>query len=638
MTIHKLLAKQLEVLNISRHHPPSTEEWDKLIETVSLTYHKAETTNRNLHANAKALEKRVDSQLLPGTDNRDLLGTVFETMGDGMCTLNKDGRLILMNPQAEKMLGWSQADVYGELILDAIYPIGTGPLSPSQKLFRKLQESGEIDFPEAIFRTSSGHILNVSFSLSAITHRDKFAGAVLVFRDISTILHAQAELSHQLEQTLLLNRVIGALTSTLEANEILETLCLELCDFLGLPHAAFALVDKPAGGMKIVAEYIADNGPSALGKIITVNDEDIQEKVFKSHRTLFLSGELGEEEINLREFDLSRGTISLMIIPLVVCGEVVGTLGLNASRPRHFDETELDLVQNIAMVAGQALENAILYKDLQRELTYKESIQMELVAARDEAESASTFKSQLLAKVSHELRTPLSSIVGFAEMLELGIYGELESSQSEVIKQMILASEYLVVLVNDLLDISMLEAGKLSLVPAEFSVHNLLDRIERDMRRLALDKGLNLQVFLDQELPTILYGDIDRINQVLNNLIGNAIKYSDEGRVDVHLRAEDPKTWSLTVRDTGIGIPYDMQEKIFDHFQQGHLDHFEKSLNGFGLGLAIVKQLVHLMEGEIMLESIPDQGSKFTVFLPLRQMRTNLQLGFSPSIENAMTL
>ena len=327
-----------------------------------------------------------------------------------------------------------------------------------------------------------------------------------------------------------------------------------------------------------------------------------------------------------------------MIIPLVVCGEVVGTLGLNASRPRHFDETELDLVQNIAMVAGQALENAILYKDLQRELSYSESIQQELVVARDEAESANTFKSQLLAKVSHELRTPLSSIVGFAEMLELGIYGQLDDSQIDVVRKIILASEYLGVLVNDLLDISRLEAGKLSLAEADFSVHNLLDRIERDLRRLALDKGLNLQIFLDQKLPTILFGDIDRINQILNNLIGNAIKYTDTGQVEVHLRAENPTTWSLTVRDSGIGIPFDMQEKIFDHFQQGDLDHFEKSLNGFGLGLAIVKQLVNLMEGEIMLQSAPDQGSTFKVILPLKQVRTKLQLGVSSPIENAMTL
>ena len=148
--------------------------------------------------NALRQRNRTRVRADPGTDNRDLLGTVFETMGDGMCTLHKDGRLILMNPQAEKMLGWGQADIYGELILDAIYPIGSGPLSPTQKLFQKLEDKGEIDFPEAIFRTSSGHILNVAFSLSAITHRDKFAGAVLVFRDISTILHAQAELSHQL--------------------------------------------------------------------------------------------------------------------------------------------------------------------------------------------------------------------------------------------------------------------------------------------------------------------------------------------------------------------------------------------------------------------------------------------------------
>ncbi|MEM8861880.1 MAG: PAS domain S-box protein, partial [Chloroflexota bacterium] len=372
MSIHRLLNKQLNKLDINPHRPPSTEQWDQLMKLVSKTYANAESTNRELHLATRNLEQRIENHLLPGTDTRDLLGVVFETMGDGMCTLDKDGRLILMNPQVKKLLGWNQNEVYGEFLLDAIYPMDSAPLSPTQSLFIKLQRTSEIEVPEAIFRTKSGHILNVSFSLSAIKHRGQFAGAVLVFRDISSILHTQAELSHQLDQTLLLNRLIGALTSSLEINKILETLCRELCEFLVLPHAAFALVEKPSNTMKIVAEYIADNGAPTLGKIIRVNDNRIRDSVFKAHKPLFLSGQTDDENITLREFDLSRGTVSLMIIPLLVRGEVVGTLGLNAVTPRHFDEVEIDLVQNIAAVAGRALENAVLYRDLQRELSQKE--------------------------------------------------------------------------------------------------------------------------------------------------------------------------------------------------------------------------------------------------------------------------
>lgn len=638
MSVHNLLTRQLNKLDINPHQPPTTEQWERLLKMVSSTYSHAESTNRDLHATNRSLEHRIDNHLLPGTDTRDLLGVVFETMGDGMCTLDKDGRLILMNPQVKKMLGWSQNEVYGEFLLDTIYPIHSGPLSPTQNLFAKLQRTGEIDIPEAIFRTKSGHILNVSFSLSAIKHRDKFAGAVLVFRDISSILHTQAELSHQLDQTLLLNRLIGALTSSLEINKILETLCRELCDFLVLPHAAFALIEKPSNSMKIVAEFIADDGPSTLGKIITVQDQRIRESVFNSHTPLFLSGQTDDENITLREFDLSRGTVSLMIIPLLARGEVVGTLGLNAVTPRHFDEVEIDLIQNIAAVAGRALENAMLYRDLQRELKTTEAFQLELELAKDEAENANTFKSQLLAKVSHELRTPLASILGFSEMLDMGVYGKMPSDQLEVVRQIIRSTEYLVMLVNDLLDISRLEAGKLNLTLAGFSVHDLIDRIERDMRRMAVKKGLNLRIFLDQELPKIISGDIDRVHQILNNLVGNAIKYTEEGRVEVHLRRIDDSAWSIIVRDTGIGIPYEMQEKIFDHFQQANLANYQQALNGFGLGLAIVKQLIQLMDGEIKLESAPSQGSMFSITLPLRLKAPSVQHLNSDAVQEEIAL
>ena len=619
VSIHHLLSNQLTQLGIDPQQAPTAEQWAKLVSAVSETYKRSENINKGLQANADTLSTRVETQLLPGTDNRDLLGTVFETMGDGLCTLNKEGQLLLMNPVAEKMLGWNQNDMGGEYILDAIYPFGSGPLSPTQRLFLKLQREPELDFPEAIFRSSSGHILNVSFSLTSITHRGKFAGAVLVFRDISAILQTQVELSNKLEETLFLNTIIETLTSTLEINKILETLCTELCTHLNLPHAAFALVEKPTNKMKIVAEYIADDGPSALGEVITVNDTDIKEKVFNTHKTLYVSGKPTERDTDLREFNLHRGTISLMIIPVVVRGRVVGTLGLNADQPRHFDESDVDLVQKIAAVAGRALEHAILYKNLKRELLQKEKAQKDLVIARDEAQYANEFKSELLAKVSHELRTPLSSIVGFSEMLDMGVYGKLDGDQGEVMEQILRASEYLVLLVNDLLDISRLEMGKLVLAHNEFKVQNLIDRIERDMRRTALKKGLNLSVSVDPNMPRTLIGDIDRLNQVLNNLIGNAIKYTEQGKVEVNFKMENRRNWSMTIKDTGIGIPYEIQEKIFDHFHQGVLENFEHSRHGFGLGLAIVKQLTQLMKGEITVDSAPGKGSSFKVRLPFEQ-------------------
>lgn len=617
MSIHQLLSQQLQQLGLDPTEAPTQEQWETLVSAISETYATSDSQNQALQANASVLSARIGSGLLPGTDNRDLLGTVFETMGDGLCTLSKEGELLLMNPEAERMLGWTLEELRGEFLLDAIYPLDVGPISPTQKLFAKLQNHKEIKFSEAIFRSRTGHILNVSFSLSPILHRKQFAGAVLVFRDISSILEVQSELSNQLEETLILNKIIEALTSSLEVNKILETLCTELCTHMSLPHAAFALVEKPSNKMKIVAEYIADNGPSSLGEVITVENEEIRQKVFKSHKTLYISGSGAAQEDALREFHLKRGTVSLMIIPVLVRNRVVGTLGLNAEEPRHFDEDDVALVQKIASAAGRALENAILFKNLSRELFQKEQVRKQLEEARDEAEHANAFKSELLAKVSHELRTPLSSIVGFAEMLDMSVYGKLAEDQADVVRNILQASEYLILLVNDLLDISRLEMGKLVLSMRKFTPKQLIDRIERDMRREALVKGLDLRISLDAAMPEHVIGDLDRIHQILNNLIGNAIKYTEIGRIDVSFKPENNLFWSMTIRDTGIGIPFDLQEKIFDHFHQVMIQNYQISRNGFGLGLAIVKQLVQLMRGDLTVESSPGRGSIFKVRLPL---------------------
>ena len=240
----------------------------------------------------------------------------------------------------------------------------------------------------------------------------------------------------------------------------------------------------------------------------------------------------------------------------------------------------------------------------------------ELVQARDQALEASRLKSQLLARVSHELRTPLGVILGYAELLEDGTYGKLTGPQRNVMAEIMDSTRHLTDLVNELLDEAQLEARAVKFLNAPFAPSELLHKIATAMSVLTLDKGLAFHTSVAPEVPPVLFGDETRLRQILVNLIGNAIKFTVTGGVQVHLYCPDREHWALEVADTGCGIPAEAQPYIFEPFRQVD-GSMTRQHHGTGLGLSIVKALTELMGGIIALQSEVDHGSTFTITLPL---------------------
>ena len=218
--------------------------------------------------------------------------------------------------------------------------------------------------------------------------------------------------------------------------------------------------------------------------------------------------------------------------------------------------------------------------------------------------------------MSHELRTPLASILGFAEMLQLGIYGSVTAEQEETLGKVLQSTEVLVTMVNDLLDLAQLEAGTFKVAHLPFEPSALVSRMESTMRIIAQAKGLTLTSTIHADLPTNLLGDGDRLHQILLNLVSNAVKFTENGGVQVHLFPLDEAQWVMSVRDSGPGIPLDMQPVIFDEFRQVDFSPTRR-YRGVGLGLSIVKQIVTAMHGTVRVESELGQGSAFIVTLPL---------------------
>jgi PAS domain S-box-containing protein len=231
-------------------------------------------------------------------------------------------------------------------------------------------------------------------------------------------------------------------------------------------------------------------------------------------------------------------------------------------------------------------------------------------------------KENFVAVVSHELRTPLNAIMGLTEMLQEGIYGALNEKQVSITQRLMTNITRLLTMVGDLLDEAQIGAGKLSIKPQVFKTSLLLETLHSTLDKIAADKGLALASRLDVNMPENIYGDHQRLQQILINLVNNAIKFTEKGGVQVSILRAENNHWKMEVIDTGMGIPEDEVPHIFETFRQASNSEMRtRQHGGFGLGLSIVKQLVELMNGRITVASQREHGSTFSVILPLETGR-----------------
>jgi len=264
-------------------------------------------------------------------------------------------------------------------------------------------------------------------------------------------------------------------------------------------------------------------------------------------------------------------------------------------------------------VNGQTLVAAIV-----RDISLRQQRERDLEESRRRAELASEAKSRFLAQMSHEIRTPLNGMLGMAQVLDQLV---VDPDQREMIETIQESGETLLSLLNDVLDLSKISSGKLVLEDAPFLPADLARRLQSALRIKAEAKGLAFSVLVNVGAQDRRIGDTLRIMQILLNMVGNAIKFTEAGEVSVLISAERNAPLRLQVRDTGIGMPRAMVDRIFEEFEQGDTSTTRK-FGGTGLGLSIVKGLVDLMQGDISVETEPGVGSTFTVALPLPEAKT----------------
>ena len=300
------------------------------------------------------------------------------------------------------------------------------------------------------------------------------------------------------------------------------------------------------------------------------------------------------------QFARDFGFNSVIFAPMIREGKVIGAIGTARRDPIPFDDKQAALIKAFADQAVIAIENVRLFDEIHDK-------------SRQLAE-ASQHKSQFLANMSHELRTPLNAILGYTELMTDGAYGEPSEKMLGVLKRLEANGRHLLGLINDVLDLSKIEAGQLVLELSDYSVQDIAQTVRGTLEQLAADKKLGFKVEVAPQLPSGR-GDGRRLTQVLINLVGNAIKFTDAGEVVIKAEAKDGE-FHLSVRDTGPGISAADQTKLFQEFQQAD-NAITRKEGGTGLGLAISKRIIEMHGGKIWVESQVGQGSTFAFTLPV---------------------
>jgi signal transduction histidine kinase len=298
------------------------------------------------------------------------------------------------------------------------------------------------------------------------------------------------------------------------------------------------------------------------------------------------------------------GFRAVLVVPLLGRDHVIGVLVVRRRQSGAFPPSTIDLLKTFAAQSVFAIQNAHLFGEID-----EKSRQLEI---------ASQHKSQFLANMSHELRTPLNAILGYTELILDNIYGETSDKMRAVLERLQSNGKHLLGLINDVLDLSKIEAGQLTLELADYSLKDVVHTVFTAVESLATGKQLKLTTDIAADLPAGR-GDQRRLTQVLLNLVGNAIKFTDTGEVAITASLADG-SFTVAVRDTGSGIAPADQGKIFEEFQQAD-NSATKRKGGTGLGLSIAKRIIEMHGGRIWVESDVGRGSTFAFTIPARVER-----------------
>jgi signal transduction histidine kinase len=432
-----------------------------------------------------------------------------------------------------------------------------------------------------------------------------------------TLAQTRSRSDQQLQRIASLTTIGKTISLRLTTDELLSAIYTECKKIVDTTLFTIALLDEQTSELCFELDVRED---ALLPKERIPLGAGLNSWVVKHHQPLLIHSVADEQRIGVKAVADTKPTESWLGVPMIARDRVVGVISVESYKKNAFNNDDLLLLTAIANQAGVAIESQRLYQDLEGLTLALEARVLERTNELRETNlrllAADRSKNQFLANMSHELRTPLNSIIGFSSVLLENAREALPSRLYKFLENIRTAGNHLLELINDILDLSKIEAGKMELRADEFDLRDTIAAVERVMKGFAAEANVRIVSSIDAAVPRVRL-DEGRLKQILFNLLSNAVKFSPRGGpVTVNVSMADADAVRIDVTDEGIGIPADELQRIFDEFYQTEEGRRART-GGTGLGLSLTRNFVELHHGRIDVKSTPGKGSTFTLILPV---------------------
>jgi PAS domain S-box-containing protein len=532
------------------------------------------------------------------------INAILNAIEIGVYGIDSVGRCTFVNKAALDMLGHTLDDVLGRNMHELIhhtYPDGSPYPESACPLLQTLETGRPVQLDNEMLWRKDGTFFNAEYSSFPVIDKDVVTGGVITFQDTAQRGQARKRLGLQIS-------VSRILAGSSERETALTQVLAAIGSTLSMLVGIFWEIDPEQGVLRIAASWTSTDG-AGESFLADIRDNTFKRgaglpgQVWETERPAHISQVTVDPNFQRRDAAVKAGLRSALAFPLKAGTHTVGVMEFFGRHWQLFDEEFLESVSTLGYQIGQYLR--------------RKRYERELAEAKDEAEEANRAKSQFIANMSHELRTPLTAVIGYGEMLEEEAQDRGLDDMIEDLRKINSSARHLLSLINDVLDISKIEAGKMDVHLETFDVCHLVNELKATVEALVMQKENTLEVVCAPDVGT-MHSDPVKVRQSLINLLSNAAKFTERGRVRLDVgRLTDGNAQQVTfkVSDTGIGMDEGQIAKLFRRFAQADASTTRR-FGGTGLGLSITKAFADMLGGEVSVESKPGAGSVFTLLLP----------------------